>query len=65
MRLSEPVEGRAGLAALAATLMTVPMALDRPGWELLVVPGAAERGVGIIFRMHHAVADGVRAVSLS
>lgn len=64
VRLSEPVEGRAGLAALAATLMTVPMALDRPGWELLVVSGAAERGVGIIFRMHHAVADGVRAVSL-
>lgn len=64
VRLSDPVEGEEGLAALAAALMTVPMPLDRPLWELLVVPGARADGVGLILRLHHAVADGVHGVRL-
>lgn len=64
VRLSEPVDGEEGLAALAARLMTVPMPLDRPLWELIVVPGATSAGVGVILRLHHAVADGVQGVRL-
>lgn len=64
VRLVDPVVGRDGLANLAATLMTVPLPLDRPLWELLVVPGASPGGHGIILRLHHCVADGVAGVRL-
>lgn len=64
VRLADAVDGRDSLADLAARLMTVPLPLDRPLWELLVVPGAAPRGVGIVLRLHHCVADGVHGVRL-
>lgn len=64
VRLSDTVHGEEGLAGLAARLMTVALPLDRPLWELLVVPGAAAQGVGLILRVHHAVADGVQGVRL-
>ena len=58
------VDGRAGLAAACATLMTQPLPLGRPLWELLVVPGAGAEGPGIVLRVHHALADGVGGVRL-
>ena len=64
VRQVEPVDGRTGLTELAAELMTVPLPLDRPLWELLVVPGASSGGHGIILRLHHCVADGVAGVRL-
>jgi diacylglycerol O-acyltransferase / wax synthase len=64
VREVEPVAGAAGLADLAATMMTVPLPQDRPRWELLVVPGAGPAGPGIILRLHHSVADGVAGVRL-
>lgn len=64
VRLLEPADGAAGLAVLAATLMTTPLPLDRPLWEVLVVPGAGSVGPGIIVRVHHSVADGVAGVGL-
>ncbi len=64
VRAIDPVDGPDGLARLSASLMTVPMSLDRPLWELLVVPGAAPRGTGIILRVHHALGDGVTGVRL-
>jgi diacylglycerol O-acyltransferase len=64
VRLVGPVDGREGLAGLCATLMTVMLPLDRPMWELLIVPGASQRGPGVILRVHHAVADGVTGVRL-
>lgn len=65
VRLADAAPGRDGLAGLCATLMTRPLPSDRPGWELLVVPGAPGDGVGIVFRAHHAVADGVAGVRLA
>lgn len=64
VRLSAPVNGRQGLADLCATLMSEPLPLDRPMWELLIVQGASPGGPGVVLRMHHAVADGVSAVRL-
>lgn len=64
LRVVAPVGGRDGLAGLCAHLMTVPMPLDRPMWELLVVPGASTTGPGVVLRVHHAVADGVGGVRL-
>jgi WS/DGAT/MGAT family acyltransferase len=65
VRLADRVAGTEGLAALCATLMTTPLPAGRPLWELLIVPGAAERGTGIVLRIHHAVADGVLGVRLA
>jgi hypothetical protein len=64
VRLIGPVDGRDGLADLCAALMTVALPLDRPMWELLIVPGASPGGPGVILRVHHAVADGVTGVRL-
>ncbi|MGR2752655.1 wax ester/triacylglycerol synthase domain-containing protein [Agromyces arachidis] len=64
VRVVAPVDGRRGLAALCARLMVTPLAPDRPLWELLLVPGAAPRGVGVVLRLHHAIADGIGAVRL-
>lgn len=64
IRVVEPVIGLAGLAGLCGELMTVPLPLDRPMWELLVVPGASATGPGVVLRVHHAVADGVGGVRL-
>jgi len=46
VRLVGPVNGREGLADLCGTLMTVTLPLDRPMWELLIVPGASPGGPG-------------------
>ena len=45
--------------------MGAPLALDRPLWELLVVPDAQAQWVGFVLRIHHAVADGMAAVSIA
>ncbi|MGA8047169.1 MAG: wax ester/triacylglycerol synthase domain-containing protein, partial [Dermatophilaceae bacterium] len=64
VRRTEPIAGARGFADLVARLMTTPLPLDRPLWELLVVPGATTAGPGVILRLHHCVSDGVGAVSL-
>ncbi|KAB7743954.1 DUF1298 domain-containing protein [Nostocoides sp. F2B08] len=64
VRRTEPVAGEQGFATLVAESMTTPLPLDRPLWELLVVPGATATGPGVVLRLHHCVSDGVGAVSL-
>jgi diacylglycerol O-acyltransferase / wax synthase len=64
VRLVEPVEGRAGLERLCGSLMSVPLDRDRPLWEMLVVPMVGTAGVGIVLRVHHAIADGMAAVDI-
>lgn len=64
VRVLEPVDGVAGLASQCARLMVTPLATDRPLWELLLVPGVAPGRVGIVLRLHHAMADGLAAVRL-
>lgn len=64
IRLVDAVRGRAGLERLCGELMSVPLPEGRPLWELLVVPGASAVGVGIVLRIHHALADGVAAVAI-
>jgi diacylglycerol O-acyltransferase len=62
VRLMEPVDGLAGLQDRCAELMGQPLAGDRPLWEILLVPGATARRLGVVLRIHHAVADGMTAV---
>lgn len=64
IRLSDPVDGLAGLEAKCAELMCVPLPRDRPLWELLVLPSTTSGPTGIVLRIHHAVADGMVAVAI-
>ena len=64
IRLIGAVEGMTGLESLCGDLMSVPLSPDRPMWELLVVPGATDEGVGVVLRIHHAIADGMAAVAI-
>lgn len=64
IRLVEPVDGLAGLEHKCAELMSQPLGLDRPLWEILVVPSATAGELGVVLRIHHAVADGMAAVAI-
>ena len=61
IRLVAAVCGLTGLEQKCGELMNVPLGLDRPLWEILVVPGAAVGAVGVVLRIHHAIADGMSA----
>lgn len=64
-RLIDAVRGLRGLERLCGELMSAPLALDRPPWELLVVPGASDGHLGMVLRIHHAIADGMAAVAIA
>ena len=50
--------------ATCARVVMEPIAHDRPIWEVLLVPRARGELCGILFRVHHAVADGLAADAL-
>lgn len=64
IRIVDRVDGVPGLAQKCGELMTLPLALNRPLWEILLVPGAVSAGTGVVLRIHHAVADGMAAVRI-
>lgn len=64
VRLVAPVAGLPGLERLCGDLMSVPLDRDRPMWELLIVPGVGGGLVGVILRIHHAIADGMAAAAI-
>lgn len=55
---------RDAVAAHAARLMTEPLDRSRPLWELHLLTGLAGGGFAVLVKLHHAVADGLRAVEL-
>jgi WS/DGAT/MGAT family acyltransferase len=50
------------LALRVAELLAVPLDRGRPLWELHVLSGMADGSVAVLAKMHHALADGLRAV---
>lgn len=64
VRLVEAEEGPAVLERRCGELMTVPLARDRPLWELLLLRGGDLAEAAFILRIHHAIADGTSAVAL-
>lgn len=64
IRLAKTVDGVAGFEQACAELMSTPLAMDRPHWEILVMPGTAAGGIGVVLRIHHAVADGIAAAAI-
>jgi diacylglycerol O-acyltransferase len=56
--------GREELAARIAELMAVPLERSRPLWELHVLDGLGDGTVALLAKIHHALADGLRAIGL-
>lgn len=57
VRLAAP-RGREQLQELTSGLVSVPLDHDRPLWDLYLVDGYGS-GCAAVFRMHHAIADGI------
>ncbi|MGV9559229.1 wax ester/triacylglycerol synthase family O-acyltransferase [Streptomyces sp. NPDC003401] len=51
--------------AASGRLMEHPLDRGRPPWEAHVLPGAAGDGFAVLFKFHHALADGLRALTLA
>ncbi len=56
---------QAALQDLAATLHTERLDRSRPLWELWFVDGLADGRVGLVEKIHHAIADGVSGVEVA
>jgi diacylglycerol O-acyltransferase len=64
VRLVEVTNEPEALERLCAHLMTVPLELDQPPWEILVAPRARGGQTAVILRIHHVLADGMAAVAI-
>jgi diacylglycerol O-acyltransferase len=61
--LATPADDAALLEA-CESLRRTPLDWSRPLWQLWLLPGLSGGRVGIFFRLHHVVADGVAGVAL-
>ncbi|MER7571316.1 wax ester/triacylglycerol synthase family O-acyltransferase [Streptomyces sp. NPDC126514] len=62
VRLHAPADD---FQALAGRLMERPLERGRPPWEAHVLPGADGASFAVLFKFHHALADGLRALTLA
>ncbi|MDG9718974.1 wax ester/triacylglycerol synthase family O-acyltransferase [Streptomyces sp. DH24] len=51
--------------AAAGRLMQRPLERGRPPWEAHVLPGEDGTSFAVLFKFHHALADGLRALTLA
>jgi len=58
------IEADIDLEHTCSRVVMTPLDPARPLWELLLVPRVAEGRCGMLFRLHHAVADGLGAEAL-
>jgi WS/DGAT/MGAT family acyltransferase len=56
--------GARQLAAVVEEVAGHPLPRDRPLWEITVAEGLADGRVGVVAKIHHAVADGATSVAL-
>jgi WS/DGAT/MGAT family acyltransferase len=64
-RVAPPAPGtEAQLRALVGELLAPPLDRSKPLWELIVVEGFAEERFAIVYKTHHAMADGISAVDI-
>ncbi|MFE0641713.1 wax ester/triacylglycerol synthase family O-acyltransferase [Streptomyces sp. NPDC058877] len=49
---------------LAAELMERPVARGLPPWEMYLLSGAPDGSFAVLVKLHHALADGMRAVAI-
>ncbi|MFJ2261441.1 wax ester/triacylglycerol synthase family O-acyltransferase [Streptomyces sp. NPDC087844] len=62
VRLHAPA---ADFHAVAGAIMQRPLERGRPPWEAHVVPGVDGTSFAVLFKFHHALADGLRALALA
>lgn len=62
VRLHDPA---ADYHAAAGRLMERPLERGRPPWEAHVLPAADGASFAVLFKFHHALADGLRALTLA
>ncbi|MGP4043593.1 wax ester/triacylglycerol synthase family O-acyltransferase [Streptomyces sp. 2A115] len=62
VRLHAPV---ADFHEAAGAIMQRPLERGRPPWEAHVVPGVDGTSFAVLFKFHHALADGLRALTLA
>ncbi|WP_405551433.1 wax ester/triacylglycerol synthase family O-acyltransferase [Streptomyces sp. NBC_01171] len=62
VRLHAPTDDFHGMAG---RLMQRPLRRGRPPWEAHVLPGADGVSFAVLFKFHHALADGLRALKLA
>ncbi len=60
-----PPADEAQLLATCETLRRRPFDPGRPLWELWLLPGLADRQVGMYLKLHHVIADGAAGVALA
>ncbi|WP_395365987.1 wax ester/triacylglycerol synthase family O-acyltransferase [Streptomyces sp. YH02] len=51
-------------ARLAAEIMERPVARGLPPWEMYLLSGAPDGSFAVLVKLHHALADGMRAVAI-
>jgi diacylglycerol O-acyltransferase len=56
--------GRTELERFVASMVSVPLDHARPLWDLYVVTPYQDGGCALVFRMHHAIADGIALARL-
>jgi diacylglycerol O-acyltransferase len=54
--------GDAEVLRACETLRRCPLPRSRPLWEMWLLPGLPDGRVGLLMRMHHAIADGIAGV---
>ncbi len=64
-RISLPAPGtEAQFHDLVGELLAPPLDRSKPLWELILVEGFADDRFGIVYKTHHAMADGISAVDI-
>jgi WS/DGAT/MGAT family acyltransferase len=61
IRRADPGE----LGAVVDSVMSRPLARDRPLWEMWIVEGLPEDRIGLVGKAHHCMVDGLAAVELA
>ena len=54
----------AGFRELVGTLLAPPLDRRKPLWELILVEGFEDERFAIVYKTHHAMADGISAVDI-
>jgi diacylglycerol O-acyltransferase len=64
-RITLPAPGtEAQFQELVGELLAPPLDRSKPLWELILVEGFAEERFGVVYKTHHAMADGISAVDI-
>jgi diacylglycerol O-acyltransferase len=64
-RVTLPAPGtEAQFQQLVGELLAPPLKRSKPLWELILVEGFEEERFGIVYKTHHAMADGISAVDI-